>query len=564
MKKSEIELKYPKGQTARLQKAIYRLKISVIFGCIMLVAVYASNINFARAARLQVENMIYLNQYRNASKTLTSSARSYVVTKEEVYYNAYYQELNEDKNRENALEMLEKNALAADEMAILNEINTLSNNLVPIEEEAMELARDGDLEQAEEYLFGESYEEKAALISQQTSEVIVDILNRLERNKSVSRGLQFLFDVLFFASFVLIVYEGAKTIHFSEKEILEPVIGVSEQMNQLAAGNLQFSQESFVADSEVGQMICSIEHMKKNLTLMIREIAEVLEKAGDGDYRIQLEQEYVGDFIQIKDSIQRISEKMRDSLQTIQIVCSEVNSGAENLTSAADGLANACTSQAGQVSDIMILIGELREAISSNEKQAEEAVKISKSSEEMLQENQTKLVSLQETIKDVTACADEMIHTVEKIEEITSETDMLSLNAAIEAARAGEQGKGFSVVAEQVKRLAENSARATQETSELIYKTMDAIKRVSTLANDSNNNMEEVILGSNETSERLENIVSRLQKEVENIARLDENVSEVAGIVDNNSATSEETAAISQEQQAQVETLTQLLQNYKV
>lgn len=523
MKKSKITYKFPKGQTARLQKSVKRLKISIFIGCMMLVAVYVSNFIFAHASKMQVENTVCLNKYQNASKMLTSSARLFTVTGEEIYYNSYYKELNEDKNRENAIAVLEKNALSDVELSILYDVNSISDSLVLLEKEAMELAKAGNVEAAEQILFGDEYEGKTAQISQKTETVIDDILQRLEKNKTIFRTVQLCFDFLFFTSFLVMVYQGMKTIIFSEKEILEPVVEVSEQMNQLAKGNLHFSYESIEeVDSEVDQMKQSIGNMKQNFILMIGEISDVLEKVGNGDYRVELKQEYIGDFAEIKDSISKIIERMTNSLQTIQDVACELNGGAENLTSAADGLANACTSQAGQVSDIMILMGDLRDAISVNEKQAEEAVKISKSSEEILQENHNKLMKLQIVAEEC------------------------------------------NTVAEKIREFTQGEIEITSETRELLDKTRKVIKNVSELAGDSNNNMEEVILCSNETSERLENIVERLQREVDTIRMLDENVAEVAGIVDNNSATSEETAAISEEQQAQVERLVQLLENYKL
>lgn len=554
MKKKQMELRYPKGQTARLQKSIRRLKVSAIIGFVMLLAAYVSDLNYAKTAKTQVDNTVYLNQYKSASKLLTDSARLYAVTKNESYYDTYYKELNEAKMREQSLELLENSKLSSAERAQLETISRISDQLVPVEEQAMKLVKGGNGDQALEILFGADYEKETDMISQKISVVTSEILTRLESQKLISGSFQLFFNFLFFVSFLIMMYNGTKTIRFSEKEILEPVLDVSEQMDRLAAGKLHTTYQDVTADSEVGQMLCSIENMKKNMGLMIGELSEVLEKIGDGNYVIQLEQDYIGDFSQIKDSIQKIVERMKKSLETVQIVISEINSSAENLTSAADSLADACTSQAGQVSDIMLLTGELREIISDNEKQAEEAVKISKCSEEMLLENQKKAVELQNKMKEVAGYADVMLTVTEKVKETVSETAMLLQN--------GELGLPEENV--QMKKLVEYFESAEREMSQSVYKTVEAIQTATELSDSSNNNMEEVIICSNETSERLENIVSRLQGEVSTIAMIDDNVAEVAGVVDNNSATAQETAAISEEQQAQVETLVQLLENYKM
>lgn len=564
MRLRDLEIIYPKGQTAKLLRAARECNFSVFVGFIMLVCVYIASGNFARASRIELENTMLLNQFQKGSKVLTSSVQSYVITKNERYYNAYYNELEQDKSREDALEKLQRNKLSKNEIEMLNSIYNVSEGLVPKEKEALEAAKNDNLEYAREIVFGQKYEESINTIANDIEATINQIHVRLEKRKNVYRNLQVVFETLFLGCFLYIVCAGIKTIKFSRKEMLEPITKVSEHMNELASGNLHYEWDLQEEESEVGHMVADINSMRKTLLLMMEEIVDSLEKMGNGDYRIDLKQTYVGEFSSIKESFCRIIARMSESIQTIQDVATEVNQGSVDLTDAADGLANACTSQATQVSDIVILINELVDAVENDKKQAQEAVKISKSAESTLVENQEKMDFLKNTISQINDCANEMLKTIEKIDDITAETDMLSLNAAIEAARAGEMGRGFGVVAEQVKKLAEDSARANMETSTIIHKTLAIVKKIEEFALQSNNNMEEVIIGTNETTLRLEDIVARLQVEVDNINMINENISEVAGIVDNNSATSQETAAISVQQQSQAELLVKLLEKYKV
>lgn len=564
MKLRDIEIIYPKGQTAKLLKAAKECNFSVFFGFIMLVLVYGASGNFAHASKVELDNTMYLHEFQKGSKLLTSSAQSFVVTQQDIYYDAYYNELDVEKNREKALEKLQRNKLSKEEIELLTQIYSVSEGLVPIEKEAMEAVKSNNQEYARELLFGEYYQKSINEIADNIDATINKIHIRLEKRKNIYRNLQVVFEVVFLGCFLYIVCAGIRTIKFSRKEMLEPITKVSEQMRELSAGNLHYDWDLQEEESEVGHMVADINRMKTTLVLMIEEIVTTLELMGEGDYRVDLKQEYVGEFSKIKESLYRITARMRDSIQTIQNVATEVNQGSAGLTDAADGLAIACTSQASQVSDIVILINELFDALASDEKQAEEAVKISKSAESTLIDNQEKMEFLKATITEIHECTNEMLMTIEKIDDISAETDMLSLNAAIEAARSGEMGRGFAVVAEQVKKLSEDSSKANYETSVIIQKILDIVKKIEKFTLGSNNNMEEVIIGTNETTQRLEDIVLRLRGEVENIARINENVSEVAGIVDNNSATSQETAAISLQQQSQAELLVKLLEKYKV
>lgn len=564
MDRKEIAKKYPKGQTARLNRVIKKCNISVIIGIVMLVCFYLANERFARAANQQTENILAMDQFRMASKKMTASVQNYAAYGITKYYDAYINELEVEQNREHAVDFLCKNHLTSSEMEELKKIAQISNDLVPIELEVLELKNEGDSEKAVEIIFGDEYQSAVDEIEASTDQMIQQISTRLEKRKDMFRALQVLFETLFFASFIFIVYQGVRSISFARKGLLVPILNVSDVMHQLRKGHLNFEHELLEDDSEVGRMVNDIARMKQWMSGMILEISQVLERMGDGDYQFTLQQEYRGDFATIKDSFETISDQIGESMRMIQRAADEINGGAMQLAEAADGIAVACTSQAGKISDIILLINELDEAIIDNEKQAEEAVKISHASASALLKNENTLSQLRNTLDEVNLCAEEITNAIGAVTDIAAETDMLSLNASIEAARAGEQGKGFAVVAEQVKKLAEDTTQMTIQMSALIEKTLEVISRIIMLANESSNNMEEVIIGSNETTERIQNIVLRLQSQIENIQMIDENLSEIAGIVDNNSATSQETAAISEEQKAQVEMLVELLGRFQV
>lgn len=564
MQKKEEQTYGANSQVMRLKKIIKRSKISLIAGSVLLILFFAASVVSNRLASEQLESTMYLNQYRMGSKNLTYAVQAYAVTADQQYYDAYMNELNVDRNRDIAWAGLEKNDIKADEWAMLNQIADYSNGLVPLEESALDSVANGDTQSAIEYVFGTEYGETINKINDVTDEAIQTIQTRLSRKNSNMIILQVVMALCFLIAFGDLVLQVLKTTGFARKELLQPIINVSEAMRELAAGNLSSEFAMVEDDSEVGVMVAAINYMKTSLAGIIGEISAVLAQMERGNYQITLKQKYVGDYRIIEEAFYKISEEMKQIVGTIQSASKEINRGSIQLANASEDLAKACTAQAAQVSDIAMLINQLNDNIAGNKKEAEEAVKISNLSGSTLMVGNAKMEELKSAIKEISHCSEQINSIIGTIEDIASETNLLALNAAIEAARAGEAGKGFTVVAEQVKKLAEESAQAVGKTTQLIETTILAVHNGTEIADEAAASMEDVMLGSTEVGERIQKIVEKLENEETSIGQINDNISEIAGIVDNNSATSEETAAVSEEQKSQAEAMVELVGRFVV
>ena len=552
------------SQVARLRKIVKQTNFSLVLGIVLLVLLFFASISYALVSNEQLESTMYLNQYRLGSKALTTAVQSYAVSGNTMYYDDYMRELNTDKNRDIALAGLEANDIKDYEWAELNEIAALSDNLVPLEEDAMAAVAAGDVTAATEYVFGKEYSDTIQKINSLTDDVITKIQDRLDASKKLVMVIQLICAVAFLAGFIRLAQQCLRTIHFSQTELLTPIIKVSDQMELLADGNLHADLDLQEDDSEVGNMVAAIRFMKDNMASIIEEISYILEQMGQGNYILTVNQNYVGEYVKIKDSFNKIMEDMRGTVSTIQEVAREIDSGSAQLAYAADDLATACTGQATEVSELMQLLTELGNSIRYNEQEAEEAVKISNLASSTLTVGSQKMDELREAMKEISQCSEQIISVIAAISDIGDEIDLLSLNASIESARAGEAGRGFAVVAEQVKKLAEASQNAVGQTSELIERTVQSVEVGTRISREAAANMEEVQMGAEETTGRINGIVDKLKLEVESIAHINDSIGVVAGIVDNNSATSEETAAVSEQQKAQVESMVDMMSRFKV
>lgn len=564
MQKSAENRENKNSQAYRLKNIVVKSKGMVIVGGIFLLLFFSIMIITNRISSEQLEDTMYLNQYRLGSKALTAAVQAYSVTGDQQYYDAYMKELNEDKNRDIAWAGLEENDIKAEEWDKLNQIAGLSNGLVPLEEAAISSVADGDMQSAIDYVFGDQYGETIQQINAITDDAITTIQTRMERRKNILAFIEIVAALCFFVSFLVLVNQILYTIKFASKELLQPIINVSDQMTQLAAGDLHSEFHMQKDDSEVGRMVEAICYMKSSLTNIIGEITSILDQMGQGNYQVAIRQEYVGDYQLIRDAFNRITDEMKQTVTTIREASGEINCGSGQLADAADNLATACTSQAGQVSVVAEHINELNTIIASNKKDAEEAVKISNLSASTLTAGNAKMEELKDAIQEISSCSEKISSIIGAIEDIATETNLLALNAAIEAARAGEAGKGFAVVAEQVKKLAEESSQAAGKTTQLIETTIAAVQNGTTIADEAAANMEDVVMSSTEVGERIRRIVEQFAREENSIGRINDNIAEIAGIVDNNSATSEETAAISEEQKSQAEAMVELIGRFKI
>ena len=552
------------SQAARLKKIVKQTRGSLVLGVVLLALLFFASVGYAVVSQEQLESTMYLNQYRLGSKALTTAVQSYAVTGDRIYYDDYMRELDTDKNRDIAWAGLEANDIKDYEWDELKKIAALSDNLVPLEEEAMASVDAGDVASATEFVFGEEYANTIQQINSLTDDVITRIQGRLDSSKNMLLIVQIICAAAFLAGFIRLALQCLKTIKFSQEELLKPIIKVSDQMTLLAEGNLHTDFDLAEDDSEVGNMVAAIRFMKNNMAAIIDEISYILEQMGQGNYVITVNQEYVGEYVKIKDSLNKIVEDMRGTVTTIQAVMSEIDSGAGQLAFAAEDLATACTGQATVVSDLMILLSNLTDSIEYNEKEAEEAVKISNLASSTLIVGAQKMKELRAAMREINQCSEQIIAVISAISDIGDEIDLLSLNASIESARAGDAGKGFAVVAEQVKKLAEASQNAVGQTSELIKRTVESVELGTRISREAASNMEEVQMGAEETTGRMQAIVEKLKLEVESISHINEGINNVAGIVDNNSATSEETAAVSEQQKAQVDSMVDLVSKFKV
>lgn len=348
--------------------------------------------------------------------------------------------------------------------------------------------------------------------------------------------------------------------------IATPIIKLSERLKTFAQG--QFSEEFPHTDfqDEVADMIHVSKGMAENLAAIIQDEKYRLEEMAKGNYTADssMKEKYLGELETIHTSIHDVNEKMNATLHQISEAAEQVSAGSGNMAEAAQNLAEGATEQAGAVEEIMATITTLTENIISSAEGAEESYRFSKQYAEMADKSKEEMQGMVKTMERISETSKKIEGIIAEIEDIASQTNLLSLNASIEAARAGEAGKGFAVVADQIGKLAADSAQSAVNTRNLIMNVLSEINNGTQTAIGTADNMNGVVEGIKQMANKSKETSEQSKIQAESMKEVESGVNQISEVVQSNSATAEESSATSEELLAQAESLDSLVKQFKL
>ena len=414
-------------------------------------------------------------------------------------------------------------------------------------DEILQLSREGKQQEASKLMTGEVYEAYKSFSKKLT--ILRDKFQvELDQAKTMANVCTVIIFIVIVAAGLAIAVVTTMIGKIITNSITEPVKQIDAAVASLRKGELSnVEMLTYESEDEFGDTIRNLKEAMGILADYVREISVEVKAIAQGDLTRNGDDitDFLGDFSELKTSLLYILKRFNSTLTEISNLAEQVSSNSSEVENASKSLADGATEQAGVIEELNATIDTVVDMAEDTAKETQNASARVKASANKANEEKEKMNELLTEMEHITEISKEIGNIITDIEDIASQTNLLSLNASIEAARAGEAGRGFAVVADQIGKLAADSAKSAVNTRDLIDKTLVEIEKGNTITRTTADAFNQIITDMESFAELAENTMEKANSQAESLEQIGQGIEQLSGVVQGNAASSEENTAIS-------------------
>ena len=414
-------------------------------------------------------------------------------------------------------------------------------------DEILQLSREGKQQEASKLMTGEVYEDYKSFSKKLT--ILCDKFQvELDQAKTMANVCTVIIFIVIVAAGLAIAVVTTLIGKIITNSITEPVEQIEAAVASLRKGELSnVEMLTYESEDELGDTIRNLKEAMGILADYVSEISVEVKAIAQGDLTRNGDDitDFLGDFSELKTSLLYILKRFNSTLTEISNLAEQVSSNSSEVENASKSLADGATEQAGVIEELNATIDTVVDMAEDTAKETQNASARVKASANRANEEKEKMNELLTEMEHITEISKEIGNIITDIEDIASQTNLLSLNASIEAARAGEAGKGFAVVADQIGKLAADSAKSAVNTRDLIDKTLVEIEKGNTITRTTADAFNQIITDMESFAELAENTMEKANSQAESLEQIGQGIEQLSGVVQGNAASSEENTAIS-------------------
>lgn len=541
----------------KIQKGFSALSLIVIAtGAIGICALLFTNLYYSSAMKQYGFSQGYIGALGTEFNNTRSITRDIIASKSIIVLNESAGKLSKSEKEINKqLALVKSVSKSKDSQKLIAKLDSLIAEFMPQKNEIIKLSKSGQNTKAYEML-----QDQTDPIAVEISTTIAELLKQnVSHGSSVMQlaGFVAFAIILFVIAFIVVAIQVGKRISYKvAKEIGDPLKELVDAATEISKGNLELAI-SYHSDDEIGQLSSAFQAMNTNFKSYIHEIDRVTTEMANQNYSTSIEADFSGNFATIKSSINNIIESTRDVLSEIKASTSHLFGSSNQVATAASTLADGNADQASVIEELVATINEVSDKVTINAEHAENAEHISNETAHIVEKGNEQMKGMVTAMEEIRMNTNEIQSIIQSIENISSQTNLLSLNAAIEAARAGEAGRGFAVVASEIGHLAEQSEQATRSTAVLIEKCIAATANGVDQVNETAISLSQIVEGTQKTKGLIQEIAQASTKQAQSLEEIVKGIDQVSDVIQANTSISEESAHAAKDLTQQVEALEQ-------